>query len=85
MQTIEATLRQYLARNILFSDDGYPFADDVSFLDSGVVDSMNVMEIVMYTEKTFGITVQEHEIVPANFDSIANLSRYVREKIGVLP
>jgi acyl carrier protein len=80
MEKIEQQIRAFIADNILFSNNGYPLPDDASFLESGVVDSMNVMEIVTFTEKTFGIAVQDYEIVPANFDSVANLSRYIQNK-----
>lgn len=84
METIEQQIRTFIADSILFSNNGYPLPDDASFLESGVVDSMNVMEIVTFAEKAFGIAVQDSEIVPANFDSVANLSRYIqRKKTGV--
>jgi acyl carrier protein len=80
MNNIEQSIRAYIAENILFSNNGYPLADDASFLESGVVDSMNVMEIVSFAEKEFGIAVRDHEIVPANFDSVANLTSFIRRK-----
>jgi acyl carrier protein len=36
----------------------------------------------MFVEQTFGITVEDEEIVPENFDSLERLSRYVRLKSG---
>lgn len=85
MPEIEDRLRTFIAENILFSSDGYPFADDDSFLESGVVDSMNVMEIVLFTEQTFHIPIEDREIIPANFDSIRNLATFVRTKRADVP
>lgn len=82
MGTIEEKLRAYIAETILFSDNGYPHADETPFLENGIVDSMSVMDLVLYAEKTFGIPIQDHEIVPANFDSIRNLSDFIRRKMG---
>jgi acyl carrier protein len=81
MQTIEEKLREFIAENILFSGNGYPYGDETSFLENGTVDSMSVMEIVMYTEKAFAISVRDDEIVPANFDSIRNLSNFIQRKM----
>jgi acyl carrier protein len=64
MEPIEQQLRSFIAREILFSGNGYPYADDDSFLESGVVDSMNVMEIVLFAERAFGIPIEDREIVP---------------------
>jgi len=80
METIEEKIRKYIADNILYSNNGYPYPDDISFLENGIVDSMNVMEIVMYTEENFGIKVKDEDIVPANFDSVKNLAEFIRRK-----
>jgi acyl carrier protein len=79
MENIETQVRKFIADNILFSSS-YPHADDVSFLENGIIDSMNIMEIVLYAEDTFGIKVKDDEIVPANFDSVKALADYVRSK-----
>lgn len=80
MQNVEELVRQYIAQNILFSNNGYPYADDTSFLDEGIIDSMNVLELVAFVEEKFGITVQDQDIVPDNFDSVSKLAAYVRRR-----
>ena len=79
---IRAQLRRYIAENLLFSDKEYPFEDEASFLKNGVVDSTGVMELVAYVEKQFGVTVDPKEVVPDNFDSIKNLTSYIKRKTG---
>jgi acyl carrier protein len=81
MEAIAHQLRSFIAKNILFSNEGYILPDEASFLEAGVVDSMNVMEIVMYSEEAFGINVEDNEIVPANFDSIRNLASFIQRKL----
>ena len=84
MQTIEQEIRSYIAKNLLFSNNGYPYADDVSFLEEGIVDSMGIMELVMFVGETFGITVEDEELVPDNFDSVSKVAAYIRRKAPVL-
>jgi acyl carrier protein len=81
MEPVEEKVRKFIAENIIYSDNGFPYPDDVSFLENGIIDSMNVMEIVMYTEQIFGIKVRDDEIIPANFDSVSALSGYIRRKM----
>jgi len=83
MEHIQELLRSYLATNVLFSDNGYPYPDDASFLENGVVDSMSVMELVMFTEKTFSVSISDKEIIPANFDSVENLAAFILRKQAV--
>jgi acyl carrier protein len=77
---LEEQIRQYIADNFLFSDDGYQLPDDASFLEEGIVDSTGVLELVMFVEETFDIAVEDDEIVPDNFDSVSQLAAYVRRK-----
>lgn len=76
---VEQILRNYIAETILFSET-YPYSDTDSFLDHGVLDSMNVMEIVLFLEHQFGIQVADTEIVPEHFDSIQQLAAFVNLK-----
>lgn len=78
--TIETHIKDYIAENLLFSDNGFNYPDDASFLEEGIVDSQGVMELVMFVEETFGITVDDMDIVPDNFDSVSQLASYVQGK-----
>ena len=80
---VEAMIRGYIAENILFSKNGYPYPDDTSFLEGGIVDSTNVLELVMFVEENFGISVQDQDILPENFDSVSKLAAFVRLKAQV--
>jgi len=80
MNDIAQQIRDYISINFLFSDEGYPLADDVSFLQESIVDSTGVLELVMFVEETFAFTVDDEEIVPENFDSITQLTKYIQRK-----
>ena len=81
MQNVEEMIRTYIAKNILFSGNGYPYPDDASFLNEGIVDSMNMLELVMFVEEQFDVHVEDQDIVPDNFDSVSKLATYVRRKL----
>jgi acyl carrier protein len=51
-----------------------------SLLDAGIVDSTGVLELIAYLEETFGIQVEDDEVLPENLDSIANGARSVARK-----
>jgi acyl carrier protein len=79
--TIQERLRQFISTNFYVPDPA-ALKDDSSFLDLGVIDSTGVLEVVAFLESDFGITVDDMEIVPENFDSIANLTRFIETKKG---
>ena len=78
MQT-QAQIREYIAKNLLFSDT-FPFGDDASFLNEGIIDSIGVMELVSFVGQEFHITVEPDEITPDNFDSVQRISDFVARK-----
>lgn len=78
--TIETQIKEYIAKNLLFSGDGFSYPDDASFLEEGIVDSQGVMELVLFVEETFNVSVDDSEIVPDNFDSVSQLSSYIHRK-----
>ena len=80
--SIENLIRTYILENFIFTDDGSQLQNDASFLEEGIVDSTGVLELVMFVEETFNITVEDEEILPENFDSVTQLARYVRAKSG---
>jgi len=57
--TIEVNIKNFIAQNLLFSDNGYTYSDDDSFLEEGIVDSIGVLELVAFVEEQFGITVDD--------------------------
>jgi acyl carrier protein len=84
MDNIETQIKDYISRNLLFSNKGYKYPDTTSFLEEGIVDSQGVMELVLFVEDSFGVIVEDLEIIPDNFDSVCNLAGYIRRKKGLL-
>jgi acyl carrier protein len=72
-----AQIRQYIAENLLFSEKGYEYDDNASFLEQGILDSMGVMELVHFVEEAFGVKVADDDLTPDNFDSVERLAAYV--------
>ncbi|MHB8893969.1 MAG: acyl carrier protein [Candidatus Geothermincolia bacterium] len=82
MNQLKTELRQYIIENFLFGQDNSVLTDDVSFLEQGLIDSTGVLEIVAHLEQTYGVSVEDEELIPLNFDSVNNLAAYVSRKTG---
>jgi acyl carrier protein len=54
--------------------------DDQSLLESGVVDSMGIMELVQFIENEFGLVVDDVDITEQNLGTISGITRYVASK-----
>jgi acyl carrier protein len=80
--TIEEQIKQYVAENFLFSDDGYILPDEASFLEEGIVDSTGVLELILFVEETYSVTVDNEDVLPENFDSVTQLAAFIRSKLA---
>ncbi len=78
---IKTQVREYVAKNLLFSDNGFEYDDDDSFLQEGIVDSVGVLELVLFVEEKFGVAVDDQDITPDNFDSVNKLAHYIQRHI----
>ncbi len=77
---IESTIRDFILKNLYYAE-GAALGDDDSFLETGVIDSMGVMELVAFIQTQFGVPVAQPEIVVENFDSVRRLADFVRRKL----
>jgi acyl carrier protein len=53
---------------------------DDALLTEGILDSMGVMQVVSFVEETFGIVVDDRDIVPENFQSLRAIADLVVAK-----
>jgi acyl carrier protein len=73
-------VRAFVIQNFMFGQ-GDQLQDSESFLESGLIDSTGVLELVGFLETTYGITVEDEDLVPANLDSVSSVCRFVANKL----
>ena len=79
MPDIIAEVRQFLIDNFVMGGD-VAIGDDTSFMQGHILDSTGFIELITHIEEAYGITVDDEEMVPENFDSLAAIQRYVGRK-----
>lgn len=79
--SVAPRIRDFLTQNFYFGEEGFPYADDASFLELGIIDSFGFVELLHFVQEEFGISVADHELVPDNFDSVSKLSSFIISKI----
>lgn len=81
VETIASEIRSFIVGNFLFGQEGNGIADEQSFLESGIIDSTGLLELVSFVEQKYGITIGDRELVPENLDSLRNISHLVVRKL----
>lgn len=77
----EDLLRTFILENYLFTDDQRKLNNSDSFLDTGILDSMGILEMIYYLDEEMSIKVAPDEMIPANLDSINNLITFINKKM----
>ena len=72
-------LRSFIEGNFLFGRS-FDLSDDDSLQEAGIIDSTGVLELVAHLEQTYGIVVDDSELMPENLDTINRLARFVQAK-----
>ncbi len=75
------TVKEFIIENFLFGDDSQ-LQEDISFLDSGIIDSTGILELVSFLEETYDISIGDEELLPENLDSVENVSKYLEQKLN---
>lgn len=75
---VEDEVRTFVETNFYVGDRKLGAGE--SLLDTGVMDSTGVLELIAFLEDTYGIRVEDEEVVPENLDSIARAAAFVRRK-----
>ncbi len=84
IQEIQAKVRSFIKSNF-YVPDTLKLGDDTSLLESGIVDSTGVMEIVAYLQSDFNIDVPDRDLIPDNLDSIGKISAYIERMNKAAP
>jgi acyl carrier protein len=72
-------IRDFVVTNFLFGDAS-SLQDTTSFLESGIVDSTGMLELIMFLEQTYDIKIEPEEMLPENLDSVNKVVQFLGRK-----
>ena len=70
-------VKQFI-KETFFVDD---IAEEESFLVSGIIDSLGILQLVGFVESVAGIRVPDTDLLPENFDSVARIAAYIERQL----
>jgi acyl carrier protein len=77
LEYIKAKLHEQIKFNFLFDGQDRDVTDDQSLTGTGIVDPTGVVELAMYLEEDFDITIADEDLTPENFDTVNSIAQYV--------
>ncbi len=80
--TTKDILRDFIVREVAPHETQDRLTDDLPLIENGVVDSLGIFHIVSFLEREFGVDINDEELAPEHFGTIANIARLVDSKRG---
>jgi acyl carrier protein len=79
---MEDVISEFISRELVQDAAVLPLGNTTSLLETGILDSLSLLRLVVYIQERFGIPVDDVDLVPENFDSIDAICAYLRSRDG---
>jgi acyl carrier protein len=78
---IENHLRRFIAESFLSDGRAHGLQDDTDLF--ALLDSLQVLRLVVMLETTYGFKVSDGELAPENLSTIERIAQFVVRRVGV--
>jgi acyl carrier protein len=79
---VEAVINEYISKELVQDSALLPLGNATSLLETGVLDSLSLLRLVVFIQEQFGIVVDDVDLVPENFDTVDAICAYLRSTDG---
>jgi acyl carrier protein len=80
MESVKDVIINFIKENFIVGRSEIELLPDQSLLESGIIDSTGVLELVMFIEEKYSIKIEDEELIPENLDSIDNIIKFLKKK-----
>jgi D-alanine--poly(phosphoribitol) ligase subunit 2 len=80
MNNIEEKIENYIRETFDIGDDP-EFSNDIHLFDSGFVDSLGAVDIVMFVENEFNIKITQKDITLYPMNTVNEIAAVVKSKL----
>ena len=77
---IKNKVREFIKNNFLLGNDSSSLSDEDSFLETGIMDSTGILELITFIEENYSISIEDDELLPENLDSLNNVAAFIKRK-----
>ena len=80
MHDIQSTIINFIKENFIMGRSETKIDVEESLIESGIMDSTGVLELVEFLEATFAIQIEDEELIPENLETIKNIIEFLKTK-----
>jgi acyl carrier protein len=74
------TLRSYVLATFLPGEDPASLTDETPLISSGIIDSIAVLDMVTWIEKSFSVRLQQDDLGRERLDTITLIANLIAER-----
>jgi acyl carrier protein len=79
---LEAVINDYISRELVQDATLLPLGNATPLLDTGILDSLSLLRLVVFIQERFGIVVDDLDLVPEHFASVDAICAYLLSQAG---
>jgi acyl carrier protein len=74
---VRSVVRAFISTRLAPAAGRTEIADDEDLIDTGIVNSLGIFQLVAFLEERFQISIGDEQITPENFGTIEGIDRLV--------
>ncbi len=79
---MEADINDYISRELVQDATLLPLGNATPLLETGILDSLGLLRLVMFIQERFGLVVDDVDLVPEHFASVDAICAFLRSGAG---
>ncbi|HEY0936115.1 MAG TPA: acyl carrier protein [Trebonia sp.] len=79
---MEATINDFISSELVQDASLLPLGNSTSLLESGIVDSLGLLRLVVFIQQQLGVALGDEDLIPENFESVDAICACIRSRDG---
>ena len=77
---MDAVIKDYISRELVRDPAVLPIENSTPLLDSGILDSLSLLRLVVFLQEQFGMVMDDLDVVPEHFATVDAICAYLRSR-----
>jgi len=82
MTQLEAVIKDHISREFVQDAALLPLANETPLLETGILDSLSLLSVMVFVRERFGIVVHDVDFVPEHFASVNAICAFICARTG---
>jgi len=78
---LERVISSFIVHEMMFDSVGSSLGFDDPLLETGILDSAGVVQLTLFLETEFEVSIPSDDLVPEHFDSVQSIANYLKTRI----